>query len=230
MKSSRVKTLLLVLTFAAASSAAIAQEPPAPDLHAGGASPSAIPNHDTTDVLLPGLHLNGTTVTVSGVCTLQSFQILSDDAIRMKITGNRTLDDKDTNCNLQVHQGAKQAEASVTVNLTDAEQHELDARQAAAAKVKNEQYAATLGTRWTLHFADGKSETLTAQPAEPGQLPDFTSNRGGTAKVMINGGNKVMIIENECILSGTITDSKVDDGKVMAGNCPHPGAWTAQKK
>jgi hypothetical protein len=47
---------------------------------------------------------------------------------------------------------------------------------------------------------------------------------------MINGGNKVMIIANNCILSGTITDNQVKDGKVMAGDCPHPGAWTAQKK
>ena len=120
---------------------------------------------------------------------------------------------------------------SVTVNLTDAEQHDLDARQAADAKTKNDAYMATLGTRWTLRYADGKTETLTIQPSEPSQDPDFNSNRGGTAKVMISGGNKVMIIANECILSGTITpDNKVEDGKVMAGNCPHPGAWTAQKK
>jgi hypothetical protein len=231
MKPSRAKTLLLTLTFAAASNMLIAQVPPPPDLHAGGASPSAIPNNDTTEVSLPGLHLTGTTVTVSGVCTLASSQVVSDTEIRMKLTGNRTLDDKDDSCFLQVHQGEKQASTYVVVNLSGAEQQQLDARQAATAKTKSDNYMATLGTRWTLHYADGKSEVLTVQPSEPGQLPDFNSNRGGTAKVMINGGNKVMIIANECILSGTITpDNKVEDGKVMAGTCPHPGAWTAQKK
>jgi hypothetical protein len=89
---------------------------------------------------------------------------------------------------------------------------------------------ATLGTKWTLHYADGTTEVLTIQRAEPGQDPDFSSNHGGTAKIMINGGNKVMIVANDCILSGTITDNQVKDGKVMAGDCPHPGAWTAQKK
>jgi hypothetical protein len=230
MKPSRV-CLLFVLTFAPALSVAIGQTPPAPDLHGGGASPSAIPNHDTTNVSLPGLHLTGTTVTVSGACTLASSQVVSDTEIQLKITGNRTLDDKDDGCFLQVHQGDKQASTYVVVNLTDAEQRQLDARQAATAKAKADEYMASLGTRWTIRYADGKTETLTVQPAEPGEMPDFASNRGGTAKVMINGGNKVMIIANECILSGTITpDNKVDDGKVMAGTCPHPGAWTAQKK
>lgn len=231
MKPSRVKTLLLTLTFAAASTAVIAQDAPAPDLHAGGATPSAVPNHDTTEVILPGLHLTGTTVTVTGVCTLASSQVVSDTEIRVKITGNRTLDDKDNSCSLQVHQGDKQASTSIVVNLTDSEQHQQDANKATADKAKADAYMATLGTRWTIKYGDGKSETLTIQPAEPGEVPDFSSNRGGTAKVMINGGNKVMIIANECILSGTITpDNKVEDGKVMAGNCPHPGAWTAQKK
>ena len=221
-----IVTALLLLS--AAPATAISQM--APDLGTGGASPSTIPNHDTTEVSLLGHSLTGTTVTVSGVCALQSFQVVSDTEIRVKLTASRTPDDKDGNCAALVHQGATQATANITVNLTDSEQRQFEARQAAAAKAKADQYAATLGTRWTLHYADGKSETLTIQPAEPGEVPDFASNRGGTAKVMINGGNKVMIIANECILSGTITDNKVDDGKVMAGTCPHPGAWTAQKK
>ena len=89
---------------------------------------------------------------------------------------------------------------------------------------------ATLGTKWTLHYADGATEVFTIQHADPGQDPEFSSNRGGTATIMINGGNKVMIVANNCILSGTIIDNQVKDGKVMAGDCPHPGAWTAQKK
>jgi hypothetical protein len=102
--------------------------------------------------------------------------------------------------------------------------------QAAIPNAKAADAPATLGTKWTLHYADGATEVLTIQHADPGQDPDFSSNRGGTAKVMINGGNKVMIIANNCILSGTIVDNQVKDGKVMAGDCPHPGAWTAQKK
>lgn len=229
MKHSKVEALLFALTIAVTSTAALGQNNP-PDLQTGGASPSAIPNHQTTDVSLLGHNLAGTTITVSGACTLASSQVLSGTEIHLKLTGNRTLDDKDGGCSLQVHQGATQAATSVTVNLTNSEQQEWNTRQAANAKAKADAYMANLGTRWTLHYADGKTETLTIQPSEPGQDPDFTSNRGGTAKIMINGGNKVMIIANECILSGTITDNKVEDGKVMAGTCPHPGAWTAQKK
>jgi hypothetical protein len=229
MKHSRIEALLFALTIAATSTAALGQNNP-PNLQTGGASPSAIPNHQTTEVSLLGHNLAGTTVTVGGACTLASSQVLSDTEIHIKIAGNRTLDDKDGSCSLQVHQGATQAATSITVNLTDSEQQEWNTHQAASAKAKADAYTANLGTRWTLHYADGKTETLTIQPSEPGEDPDFASNRGGTAKIMINGGNKVMIIANECILSGTITDNKVEDGKVMAGTCPHPGAWTAQKK
>ena len=41
-----------------------------PDLHAGAAQPSLIPNHKTTRVVLPGYHLAGATLTVDGACTL----------------------------------------------------------------------------------------------------------------------------------------------------------------
>src|ERR1039457_5994321 len=119
MKSSTVRTFLLALAFASASTVAICQgsnDSTAPDLHGDGASPSTIPNHVVTQVSLPGLHLTGTTVTVSGVCTLQSFQVVSDTQIRVMITGNRTPDDKDGRCSLQVNQGTKQASTSVVVN------------------------------------------------------------------------------------------------------------------
>jgi hypothetical protein len=216
--------------FALASLPVLSQPPkPAPDLHAGGPSPSLIPNHEITEVTLPGLHLTGTTLTVDGACSLQSFQVISDTAIKMKLRGNRTITDKDDGCFLHVHQGTKQASTYVVVDLTEAEQQQQNSQQVAAAKTKADAYMAGLGTQWTLHYADGATEVLTAQPADPGQLPDFTSNLGGTTKVMTANGT-VMIIAGECVRSGTLIGNQVKDGKVMAGDCKHPGAWTGQKK
>ncbi len=55
-----------------------------------------------------------------------------------------------------------------------------------------------LGTQWTLHYADGATEVFTAQPADPGQLPDYTSTSGTTAKIMISDGTKVTITQRQC--------------------------------
>ena len=105
-----MKSLTLAICLLALASHSARSQPakPAPDLHAGGPSPSLIPNHETTEVTLPGLHLAGTTLTVDGACTLQSFQVVSDTAIKMKLHGNRVISDKEDGCFLHVHQGAKQ--------------------------------------------------------------------------------------------------------------------------
>jgi hypothetical protein len=233
MNRSTIGISVLTLLLAAPSLAAHAQAAKpvtAPDLRAGGAKPSTIPNHETTEVTLPGHHLAGTTVTVTGVCTLKSYKVVSDAEIVMQIEGNRPIDSKEDGCFLKVSLGAKHADTYVVVALTEAEESQKNSDEAARDKVKAQAYMSNLGTQWILHYADGVSETFTAQPADPGQLPDYSSTSGTTAKIMISDGTNVTIMADGCILSGTLTGSQVKNGKVYAGTCKHPGAWTAQKK
>jgi hypothetical protein len=221
--------LALVLLAPLLALTAHAQTILAPDLHAGGANPSSIPNQETTEVTLPGHNLTGTTLTVSGVCTLKSYKVVSDTEIDMQLEGNRPVDGKEDGCFLKVSHGAKQASTYVIVDLTDAEQQQQTANQAAAAQAKANAYMANLGAQWTVRFANGSTEVFTAQPADPGQLPDFTSSSGGT-KIMISNGS-VVILADGCMLSGTLTGNQVKDGQVTAaGDCKHSGTWTAQKK
>ena len=200
-----------------------------PDLHGGGARPSAIPNHVTTLVTLPGFHLSGTTVTTDGVCSLKSYKVVSDNEIQMEIEGNRPVDGKEDGCFLHVHQGAVEAHTYVIVELSEAESNEKDTKQQAANKAKFDAYSAHLGNVWSLRFADGSTETYTAQPAQEGELPDFTASSGGTAKILIGNDGKVWITSDGCLRSGTLAGGQVKDGTSMAG-CKPAGAWTAQRK
>jgi hypothetical protein len=227
----RVLALLLVLPLAAGQATAQSSAHPRalkPELHSGPPEPSAISNHEVTAVTLPGLHLSGTTLTVKGACKLISYTVASDTEIDMKLQGDLTIDDKEASCDLTIHQGALQAGTYVIVNLTDAEQEQKSGKEGDAARVKGEAYMASLGNSWTLRYADGTSEFFTAQPADPGALPDFTSSSGSTAKIILSGDN-LMMIAGECVRSGTLTGAQVKDGKVLSGDCPHPGPWTAQK-
>ncbi len=218
----------LLLTLALAIPAA-AQTTLAPDLHAGGPQPSSIPNHAVTTVALPGFHLLGTTVTASGACALKSYKVISDTEIRMTIEGDLPIDAKDDGCFLDVSKGAKKTGTYVVVELTEAEQHQKDAQQAAAAQAKANAYMAGLGTQWTVRHGDGATEVFTAQPADPGELPTFTSSSGASAKIMTTGDGTVVIVADSCMMTGTLSGDQVKDGKSQ-GNCKHPGAWTAVKK
>ncbi len=202
---------------------------PKPDLHAGGAHPSLIPNHVTTEVSLPGFHLSGTTVTVDGVCTLQSYKVVSDNEIRMMIAANRTMEDKDDGCFLHIHQGKTMVGTWIIVDLTEAEQKQKDQNQIRANQAKATSYMANLGKQWSLRYSDGATETFTVQPASPGELPEFTGTSGNTAKIAITNDNKVVIMTDNCMLSGMLAAGQVKNGTSM-GNCKHSGTWTAQMK
>jgi hypothetical protein len=232
----RLAAGLSVLGVALVTVAAVGQGHPAakkavpkPDLHAGGAKPTELLNHETTTVTLPGYHLTGTTVTVSGECTLKSYKVVSDSEITMEIEGNRGVDDKDDACYLQVHQGTYEAHTWVTVALTEDEQNEKSAKQKSEDQANGEAYVAHLGKEWTLHFADGSSDTFTAQPAASGELPDFVDSNGTTAKIATTDGGKVMVILGTCMRSGTLVDGRVKDGTAI-GDCKPAGSWTAQMK
>jgi hypothetical protein len=200
-----------------------------PDLHAGGAKPSTIPNHETTLVTLPGVHLTGSTVTVSGVCTLKSYKIVGDTQIAMMIEGNRQIPDKEDGCFLKVSHGAASASTYVVVDLTHAEWDQKTTQDRAANKAKGEAFLARSGKQWTIHYADGSSETYTVQPADPGQLPDFKTASGATIKIAVTDDNSVMVVAEGCMRSGTLLSGQVKDGKSM-GNCKPAGSWTAQVK
>jgi hypothetical protein len=232
----RIAAAVTVLTVivAAACTGALAQSAPKtapkPDLHAGGAKPSSLPNHETTMVTLPGYNLAGTTLTVTGeVCTLKSYKVVSDSQIQMMIEGHRTLDAKEDGCFLHVHQGSFEVGTYVVIDLTEAEWTEKHRKEAAENKAKGEAYMAGLGKQWVIHYADGSSDTYTAQTADEGELPDFTSASGGTAKIATTNGNKVVIMAGGCMRSGTLTGNQVKDG-TSTGDCKPAGAWTGQKK
>ena len=220
MKTILIATLLF-------TSIAVAQKP---DLHAGGAKPSSLPNHETTLVTLPGFHLAGATVTVTGVCSLKSYKVVSDTQITMMIEGHRAIDEKEDGCFLTVHQGSLSAGTYVIVDLTEAEWNEKHARERAHDQAQGEEYVAQLGKQWILHYANGTSETFTVQPIEDGSLvPEFKSTSGGTAKILTTRDNTVMMVIDQCMRSGTLANGQVKDG-TSRGICKPDGAWTAQQK
>ena len=218
----------LLLTLALAIPTA-AQTTLAPDLHAGGPQPSSIPNHAVTAVTLPGFHLLGTTVTASGACALKSYKVVSDNEIRLTIEGDLPIDAKDDGCFLDVRKGAKKTGTYVVVELTEAEQHQKNAQEGAAAQAKANAYMAGLGTQWTVRHSDGATEVFTAQPADAGELPAFTNAAGESVKIMTTRDGTVVIVADSCMMTGTLTGNQVKDGKSQ-GNCKHSGAWTAVKK
>jgi hypothetical protein len=221
-----ISVLCVVSVFAQAQSGQKAV--PKPDLHAGGAKPSLIPNHEITTVTLPGLHLSGATLTVNGVCTLKSYKVTSDTQIQMILEGHRAIDDKEDGCFLHVHQGSFQTGTYVIVDLTQAEWDEKQTKERAANKAQGEAYMASLGKQWVVHYANGSSETFVVQPADEGELPDYTSASGATAKFAITGG-KVVMMAGSCMRSGILNGSQVKDGTSM-GDCKPAGAWSAEKR
>jgi hypothetical protein len=235
----RLKTIVTgvtVLGVSLATAGAVAQASSSakkvvarPSLQGGGAKPSLLPNHETTLVTVPGVHLSGTTVTVTGVCTLKSYKVVSNSEITMEIEGDRAIEDKEDGCFLHIHRGSYETHTWVIVDLTKAEWSEKDGRQRADDEVKGEAYVAHLGKEWTLHFSDGSSETFTAQAPTSGELPDFVGSSGGTAKIATTNEGKVMIIIGSCIRSGTLADGQVKDGTAI-GDCMPAGNWTGQMK
>ena len=222
------RTLLAAIFLCVASSQALPQSSTLkPDLHAGGAKPSTIPNHETTLVTLPGFHLAGATVTVSGVCNLKSYKVVGDTQITMMIEGNRQIPDKEDGCFLKVSHGAASANTYVVVDLTQTEWDQKNTQDRAADKAKGEAFLARSGKQWTIHYADGSSEIYTVQPADPGQLPDFQTASGATIKIAVTSDNSVMVVAEGCMRSGTLLNGQVKDGKSM-GTCKPAGSWTAQ--
>ncbi|HVT96716.1 MAG TPA: hypothetical protein VHE33_04365, partial [Acidobacteriaceae bacterium] len=195
-----------------------------PDLHAGGAQPSEIPNHETTEVLLPGYNLTGAKVTTDPICHIVS-QVATDREIRMKIEGTRKIDDPDDKCSLFVTTPKGKAATWIVVDLTDEESEQQKTQERATETAKGAEFVARSGKSWKLIFAGGGKATYTVSDEVDDGMPLFKSSGGGTAKIMVSNDGTVSILETGCIRTGKVTGNTVKNGQSL-GTCSPPGAWT----
>lgn len=228
------ETRLLFARFAMVSAAlmmscvATAQKP---DLHAGGAQPSLIPNHKTTRVVLPGYHLAGATLTVNGACTLVTYTA-SESQIVMELVGARAASDHDGYCNLHVKNAAGSASTWVEVELSEQEQADQNSTDKSAEREKAAEFMARSGSEWTLHFAEGGKMIYKLKPGtyEPG-VTVFADDAGNEVKIMVANDATVLIVPSEggCYRTGKLVGGRVTNG-TSGGECKPGGNWTAEMR
>jgi len=201
-------------------------KPPKPDLHAGGPTPSAIPNGATTDVTLPGFHLAGAHVDAGPICKIESYQVASDQEIRMKIKGTRSVDHKDNACWITVRTPGGTARLWIVVDYTEEEQAAVDAKQRSDDQKNATAFQNRSGKAWRLTFAGNVHESYIATGADPDGMPTFQTSSGASVQIAVSNNNKVMIVESGCMRSGDLNGNEVKNGQSM-GECKPSGAWTA---
>ncbi len=199
---------------------------PKPDLHAGGASPSSIPNHAVTVVTLPGFHLTGARIITEKTCKVVSYQVVSDNEIKMNIEGTRTVDDKDDTCTLEVRTPAGSASTWIVVELTDAEQEQVKERERTEGDAKAQAFIAKSGKAWHLTFAGGAVEAYTSTGANDDAMPMFHNAAGDEVKIAVADDGTVMILEQGCMRSGKLIGTQVKNGQSQ-GECAPAGSFTA---
>lgn len=199
---------------------------PKPDLHEGPASPSEIPNDVVTVVTLPGMHLTGAQIVTGSICKVVSYQVVSDNEIKMNIKGTRTVDDKEDQCTLEVHTPAGSASTWIVVDLTDAQQQEVNAREKAEDGAKAAAFITKAGKQWRLTFASSATETYSSAGTDADGMPTFHDSAGGDVKIAVLDDGTVMIIGSGCIRSGKLTGAQVKNGE-SRGECTPAGTWTA---
>src|SRR5262249_48366278 len=94
-------------------------KPHAPDLHAGGFSPSEIANDAKTEVSLPGYYLTGAKLETDHLCKVVSYDVVSDRQIKITFQGTRKLEDDDGDCVVTVRTPGGKASSWIAVNFTD---------------------------------------------------------------------------------------------------------------
>ena len=158
MKPTLIATLLLT------SIPAVAQRP---DLHAGGAKPSTIPNHETTLVTLPGFHLAGPPSPSPVSAPSSPTRVVSDTQLTMMIEGHRP---SPKGRWLLPHRPSRSLTPAPTLSSTSPKPSGTRSTPKSVAhdQAQGEAYVAHLGKQWTLHYANGTSETFNAQPVEDG--------------------------------------------------------------
>jgi hypothetical protein len=197
-----------------------------PDLHGGGANPSSIPNDATTEVTLPGFHLAGAHLETDHLCKVVSYKVVSDNEIKMKVEGTRTVGDQDDRCAIIVTTPGGTTSTWIVVELTEAQQQEQEARQKAAGMAKAQAFQNRAGKTWHLRFADGATQMYTATGPDADGMPGFQSSEGIAAKITVTNDNTVTIIQADCVRSGKVVGTQVKDGQSM-GECSPVGSWTA---
>lgn len=219
--------LLLTLSISGAAQSSAAHRAAKPDLHAGGFKPSSIMNGEVTDVTLPGFHFTGARVETEPMCPVVSYEVVSDNEIRMKLRGNRDVDEPSGQCGVTIRTSAGSASSWLYVKLTDAEEREHQSHQDAKDRAKYDQFLGRLGKSWRIAYSNGTTETYSVVPAaSDGGLPSFRSASGKTIQVMVGEDNGVTIIDNQCMRGGKLVGAEVKNGQSQ-GNCSPPGAWTA---
>jgi hypothetical protein len=217
-----ISAALLMSSFAAAQK---------PDLHAGGAQPSLLENHKTTKVVLPGLHLAGSTLSVDGACSLVSYEA-SENQIAMQLAADRAVTDHDGYCNLHVKNAAGSASTWVVVALTDQEQGQVNATDRSTDRQRAAEFMARSGSEWTLHFAEGGKATYRLKPGEgePG-VTVFADDKGHEVKIMVANDSTVLIVPSEggCYRTGKLVSGRVTNG-TSGGECKPGGNWTAEMR
>ncbi|HWE87445.1 MAG TPA: hypothetical protein VG267_21035 [Terracidiphilus sp.] len=199
---------------------------PKPDLHAGGIQPTVIPNGQPTEATLPGFHLTGARVETDHLCKVISYKVVSDNEIKMTLQGTRGVDDKEDQCGITVRTSSGSASTWLVVELTPEEAAEQKQRQEAEGQEKAAAFVRRSGKAWRLTFAGGTGVTYTADGGDDDAMPTFRTDGGAAAKIAVSDDNKVMIIEEGCVRSGTLSGTSVKDGQ-SRGNCTPAGGWTA---
>ena len=217
--------MLLILSLAFVRGNGSSAKEPSPNLHRGGINPSTIPNDAVTLVTLPGYHLAGAHLKTDPICEVVSYQS-TDDEIKIKMKGTRTVDDKDDLCTIEVRTPGGMASTWIVVELTDAQQEEQRSRQYAEDKAKAEAFTNRAGKTWRLSFANGSSDTYTSTGANPDSVPTFQNSAGGEVKLTVSNDNSVTIIEPGCLRTGTLMGTQVKNGQSQ-GQCTPSGSWTA---
>src|SRR5581483_1747612 len=181
-----------------------------PDLHAGGAKPSEIPNHAVTAVLLPGFHLSGAKVRLDGACRMVSYQVPSDNQIAMQIQGTRAVSAEDT-CGIHVTTAHGTANTWIIVDLTPDEEQQRKAAKNDADAAKARAFVARSGTQWDIRYADGATDTFKSSGVSPDSMPLFHDKAGNDVKIAVSQDNSVFMMEGGCMLSGTLRNGQVSD-------------------
>lgn len=210
----------------AAQAAGAHSKPPEPNVHGGGAKPSSIPNDATTEVTLPGFHLTGAHLESGSICKIVSYQVVSDNLIKMMVKGVETVEDKDDTCTLTVRTPGGSASTWIVVELTQAQQQEQAERQKTEGMAKAQAFWMRTGKVWRLHFANGANVTYTTTGHNGDDAPTFQSSTGSTVKIMVSDSNDATIIESGCIRTGKVVGAEVKTGQSM-GQCTPAGSWSA---
>lgn len=221
-RASRVGLLLLL----GSTIPGLAQKP---DFKLFSIHPKYLVNHTTTTVHWVGTHFAGVQLTDRGVCKMLSYTS-TDTEIVMKIQAERPLTDKLGYCNLYLHNRFGSNDSWVMVNFTSEDEKQIKSADLArnVREIKREMSRA--GSQWTLHYANGSTSVLQAEPPNQFGTVPFHDDHGAKITIIVmDDGQTLLEFPNDCRRLGTLHNGRVANGRSF-GNCSPAGAWTAEMK